>query len=126
MSKQSKIDAFIPYSREYFVSTYGPFAQNIIKLVEKELIPHYVSRLQEADFLDKIYIYSNDLKRENNLDFDKTQMIQRKSQTEKFSERAQLIDAVDRLGLSSFTSKPVISAYFNQHNCSYARRNDKS
>ena len=52
MSKQSKIDAFIPYSREYFVSTYGPFAQNIIKLVEKELIPH-VSRLQEADF-DKI------------------------------------------------------------------------
>ena len=53
-------------------------------------------------------------------------MIQRKSQTEKFSERAQLIDAVDRLGLSSFLLKPVISAYFNQHNCSYARRNDKS
>ena len=101
MSKQSKIDAFIPYSREYFVSTYGPFAQNIIKLVEKELIPIMLADFKRRIFLIT-YIYSNDLKRENNLDFDKTQMIQRKSQTEKFSERAQLIDAVDRLGLSSF------------------------
>ena len=60
-----------------------------------------MSAMTSRWFSDKIYIYSNDLKRENNLDFDKTQMIQRKSQIA-FSERAQLIDAVDRLGLSSF------------------------
>ena len=99
---EAKIDVFMPYAREYFVGTYGPFSEEIIKLVEHELIPHYVDRLSEASFIQNIFVYSNDLKNENNLHSEKIKITRRAHQTERISERAQLVEALDKLALSSF------------------------
>lgn len=59
-----QVEAILPYSRDYFLSNYGPFDFEIVKMVEEELIPIYLTRLAEINVIKKLHVFSNELKNE--------------------------------------------------------------
>ena len=121
------VEIFMPYARDYVQTSYGPFPQDIWKLVEEEIIPSYINRLQAAGIVKAIYIYSNELEHVNNLNYKKVKISTRSNYTKKIQNRKKLIDIARHLGLCRFALVnplfPLISIRTLEAMCAIAKNN---
>ncbi|MDA9937691.1 hypothetical protein N9D09_01215 [bacterium] len=92
-----QVEAIVPYSRDYFLSNYGPFNVEIIKMVEEELIPTYLMRLAEIKVIRKLHVFSNELKNDLVGAGSKIDFIKRDDQSLMIADRASLLQSFSNI-----------------------------